>query len=214
MIAFFTILVTLATWLLRARSCRLLAFAVFFGTLLQAPLGALTVHFHLNPWLVLSHFLLSIVVLTLGVVLALETRRSRANDVAAPGCRGGGLLVGLRGDRPDRQRHASRPPRARTRAARSCAGCGRSSPRSTGTCARRPSSGVSFAVLLVWLVRTAQPQVRGALVLLGLLAVQMVDRRDAVPHAAAVVARARARDRRGDRVGRRHGVRLQPLAPA
>src|SRR3954471_7224510 len=52
-IAFFTILVTLATWLLAPR-LRLLAFAIFFGTLLQAPLGALTVHFHLNPWLVLS----------------------------------------------------------------------------------------------------------------------------------------------------------------
>src|SRR3954454_5756269 len=62
-IAFFTILVTFATWLLAPR-LRLLAFAIFFGTLLQAPLGALTVHFHLNPWLVLSHFLLSIVVLT------------------------------------------------------------------------------------------------------------------------------------------------------
>ena len=39
---------------------------------LQAPLGAITVHYHLNPWLVLSHFLLSLVVLTLGVVLAMR----------------------------------------------------------------------------------------------------------------------------------------------
>ena len=81
-IAFFTILVTLATWLLAPR-LRWLAFIVFFGTLLQAPLGALTVHFHLNPWLVLSHFLLSIVVLTLGVVLAIETRAREPN--LAPG---------------------------------------------------------------------------------------------------------------------------------
>jgi heme a synthase len=71
--AFFTILVTLFTWAL-ARGYRRLAFVIFFGTLLQAPLGALTVHFGLNPWLVLSHFLLSVVVLTLGVVLALEVR--------------------------------------------------------------------------------------------------------------------------------------------
>src|SRR5690242_10403998 len=72
-IAFVTILVTLLTWL-AARGYRRLAFLIFFGTLAQAPLGALTVHYHLNPWLVLSHFLLSIVVLTLGVVLALEVR--------------------------------------------------------------------------------------------------------------------------------------------
>src|SRR5256714_12413077 len=45
--AFFTILVTLLTWLL-ARGYRKLAFLIFFGTLLQAPLGALTVHFGLN----------------------------------------------------------------------------------------------------------------------------------------------------------------------
>ena len=49
------------------RGVRWLALVIFFGTSLQAPLGALTVHYHLNPWLVLSHFLLSIVVLTLGV---------------------------------------------------------------------------------------------------------------------------------------------------
>src|SRR5437764_15136762 len=72
-IAFFTILVTLVTWIFAAGR-RKLAFAIFFGTLLQAPLGALTVHFHLNPWFVLSHFVLSMVVLTLGVVLWLEAR--------------------------------------------------------------------------------------------------------------------------------------------
>src|SRR4029077_3452335 len=71
--AFFTILVTLATWI-AARGHRRLAFLIFFGTLLQAPLGALTVHFGLNPWLVLSHFLLSVVVLTLGVILVFEVR--------------------------------------------------------------------------------------------------------------------------------------------
>src|SRR5438874_8413513 len=59
--AFFTILVTLVTWLAARRGLRLLAFGIFAGTLLQAPLGALTVHFHLNPWFVLSHFLLSLV---------------------------------------------------------------------------------------------------------------------------------------------------------
>src|SRR3954466_7998497 len=73
--AFLTILLTLATFVgaILARlsgRLRLLAFAIFFGTLLQAPLGALTVHYHLNPWLVLSHFLLSLAVLTAGVGLA------------------------------------------------------------------------------------------------------------------------------------------------
>ena len=42
-----------------------LALATFLGALAQAPLGAITVYFDLNPWLVLSHFLLSIAILTL-----------------------------------------------------------------------------------------------------------------------------------------------------
>ena len=78
-VAFFTILVTLATWLgsLAAKtstSVRVTAFVVFLGTLAQAPLGAITVYYHLNPWLVLSHFLLSVAVLTLAVALAVEVR--------------------------------------------------------------------------------------------------------------------------------------------
>ena len=40
-------------------------------------------HFGLNPWLVLSHFLLSVVVLTLGVVLALEVRGRERTRLAA-----------------------------------------------------------------------------------------------------------------------------------
>ena len=77
-VASFTILATLGaflgalalpstkTWL------RVLAGAVFVGTLGQAPLGAITVYYHLNPWLVLSHLLLSLAVLGCGVVVALE----------------------------------------------------------------------------------------------------------------------------------------------
>ena len=93
--AFFTILVTLFTWAL-ARGHRRLAFAIFFGTLLQAPLGALTVHFGLNPWLVLSHFLLSVVVLTLGVVLALEVRGRERTQLPAWVPRVG-VLLGVAG---------------------------------------------------------------------------------------------------------------------
>ncbi len=51
---------------------RWVAGGAFLGTVLQAPLGAITVYYHLNPWLVGTHFLLSLVVLALGVLVALE----------------------------------------------------------------------------------------------------------------------------------------------
>jgi cytochrome c oxidase assembly protein subunit 15 len=54
------------------RRVRWLAGLTFAGTFAQAPLGAITVHYHLNPWLVLSHFLLSMAVLALGVLVLLE----------------------------------------------------------------------------------------------------------------------------------------------
>jgi cytochrome c oxidase assembly protein subunit 15 len=169
--AFFTILVTLFTWVL-ARGHRRLAFAIFFGTLLQAPLGALTVHFGLNPWLVLSHFLLSVIVLTLGVVLALEVRgRERTRlPMWVPRL---GVLVGLAG--------------AVLLVSGTLATA--AGPHPGSTVVRRLWSfqpaiywhvratavfGIAFAILLVWLVRNRAPQVRGALVLLGLLVVQMV----------------------------------------
>jgi heme a synthase len=66
------------------RSVRRLAVAVFLGTLAQAPLGYLTVRFHLNPFLVISHFLLSAVVLAAAVVVllrALELRDGRAEPL-------------------------------------------------------------------------------------------------------------------------------------
>jgi cytochrome c oxidase assembly protein subunit 15 len=44
---------------------RRLALGVALVTLAQAPLGALTVHFDLNPYLVMSHFLVAIVALAL-----------------------------------------------------------------------------------------------------------------------------------------------------
>jgi cytochrome c oxidase assembly protein subunit 15 len=53
------------------RFARVLAAAVFLGTLAQAPLGYLTVRFHLNPYLVMSHFLLSALVLAGAVVVVL-----------------------------------------------------------------------------------------------------------------------------------------------
>ena len=58
------------------RSVKVLAWAVFAGTLAQAPLGAITVYYDLNPYLVISHLLLSLVVLALGVLVLLEAARA------------------------------------------------------------------------------------------------------------------------------------------
>jgi cytochrome c oxidase assembly protein subunit 15 len=170
-IAFFTILVTLVTFAF-ARGRHGLAFLIFFGTLLQAPLGALTVHYHLNPWLVLSHFLLSMVVLSLGVALALEARGRERTSLPTWVPRLG-VLVGL----------------AAAVLIVSGTFATAAGPHPGSVVVRRLWSfqpavywhvratavfGISFALLLVWLVRNHAPQVRWALVLLGLLLVQMV----------------------------------------
>jgi cytochrome c oxidase assembly protein subunit 15 len=169
-IAFLTILTTLVTWIF-ARGRRKLAAVIFFGTLAQAPLGALTVHYHLNPWWVLSHFLLSMVVLTLAVVLAAESR-PRAPSSLPSWVPRAGLLVGL-----------SACVLIFSGTLATAAG-----PHPGSTVVRRLWSfepavywhvratavfGISFALVLAYLVRKKAPQVRGALVLLGLLAVQM-----------------------------------------
>ena len=73
-----TILATLVGWAGARftpgvpRRLRRLALGTFVGTLAQAPLGAITVYAGLNPWLVMSHFLLALVVLAAGVVVAVE----------------------------------------------------------------------------------------------------------------------------------------------
>jgi heme a synthase len=54
---------------------RWLATGVFAGTLAQAPLGAVTVYYDLNPYLVISHLLLSLTVLGLGTLTLLEAQR-------------------------------------------------------------------------------------------------------------------------------------------
>jgi len=77
-VSFFTVLSTLvlavSAWLTRGlgRRGRWLATAVCVGTLAQAPLGAITVYYDLDPYLVLSHLLLSLTVLGLGVLVLLE----------------------------------------------------------------------------------------------------------------------------------------------
>ncbi|MDX6467621.1 MAG: heme a synthase [Gaiellaceae bacterium] len=100
-VAFFTVLGTLvlavAAWLTRAlgRRVKILATLVFVGTFAQAPLGAVTVYYHLNPWLVISHLLLSLAVLGLGVVVLLEaTRLVRGGTSPLPGpARAGGAVL-------------------------------------------------------------------------------------------------------------------------
>jgi len=83
-----TILATLVGWVGARftpgvpRWIRRLALGTFLGTLAQAPLGAITVYADLNPWLVMSHFLLALVVLAAGVVVAVEAisfERGRAS---------------------------------------------------------------------------------------------------------------------------------------
>jgi heme a synthase len=168
--AFFTILVTLITWIF-ARGHRRLAALIFFGTLAQAPLGAITVHYHLNPWLVLSHFLVSLALVALAVVLAAQTRPRQLPTLPRYVLQAG-LVVGL----------------AACVLIVSGTFATASGPHPGSTVVRRLWSfepavywhvratavfGISFALVLVWLVRAHAPQVRGAFVLLGLLAVQM-----------------------------------------
>jgi len=52
------------------------------GTLAQAPLGYFTVRFHLNPYLVISHFLLSAVVLAGAVIVLLSALELRFGGTA------------------------------------------------------------------------------------------------------------------------------------
>ena len=71
-VAALTVVITLALALasLVVRRARALSWTVFAGTLAQAPLGAITIHYDLNPYLVIAHLLLSLLVLGLAVVIA------------------------------------------------------------------------------------------------------------------------------------------------
>jgi heme a synthase len=179
--AFLTIMVTLAAWL-GARlagappALRRLGLATFAGTLLQAPLGAVTVHYHLNPYLVLSHFLLSLAVLTVGVVLALEATsfaRGRERPSAPPWLRRGAFV----------------PAAACAVLVVSGTFATAAGPHPGSVLVRRLWSfqpavywhvratavfAISFALLLLWLGRSHSRHLRGALLVLGLLAIQMV----------------------------------------
>ena len=87
-----TVLVSLAlavaAWRTRGlgRRGKVLATGAFLATLAQAPLGALTVHFDLNPYLVVSHLLVALFALALGVLVLLEASRAvEGGGAALPG---------------------------------------------------------------------------------------------------------------------------------
>jgi cytochrome c oxidase assembly protein subunit 15 len=74
---FTTLALAVAAWRTRGlgRRGRWLATAVFVGTLAQAPLGAITVYYDLNPYLVITHLLLSFSLVALAVLTLLEASR-------------------------------------------------------------------------------------------------------------------------------------------
>jgi cytochrome c oxidase assembly protein subunit 15 len=177
-VAGFTIVVTLATFVASffaegARAwVRWVAGGVVLGTVLQAPLGAITVYYHLNPWLVGTHFLLSLVVLGLAVLVAIEAYRLRGEPVPAfvryLGLLAGGACAAL----------------VVTGMLATAAG-----PHSGSVAVPRIGSfqpaiwlhvratavfAIAFAVLLAWLVLRRSGHLQAALLVAGLLAVQMV----------------------------------------
>ncbi|MGZ4353222.1 MAG: COX15/CtaA family protein [Gaiellaceae bacterium] len=183
-IAFLTIVATLAAGFASVfvaglpRWVKALALFTFAGTLGQAPLGAITVYYHLNPWLVLTHFLLSLVVLTAGVVVALEAVghvAGRARPLVPRWARWGSALFG-----------AACVALVTTGTLATAAG-----PHPGSVAVRRVGSfqpavyvhvratavfGISLLVLLTYLWRRrheAPGLLRGTLVLLGLVLVQM-----------------------------------------
>jgi cytochrome c oxidase assembly protein subunit 15 len=92
-----TLVLAVAAWLTRGlgRRGRWLATAVFVGTLAQAPLGAITVYYDLNPYLVITHLLLSFTLVSLAVLTLLEASRLvRGEAVPLPEIvRLGGLVL-------------------------------------------------------------------------------------------------------------------------
>ena len=148
----------------------------FVGALLQGALGAITVLSHLNPYIVLTHLLLSLVALSVGVVLALEaTALVRGRDRPS-------LPLWVR-------RGAFVPALALGVLVVSGTLATAAGPHAGSVLVRRLWSfqpavywhvratavfGITFAALLVWLVRARSRHVRGALGVLGVLGLQMI----------------------------------------
>jgi cytochrome c oxidase assembly protein subunit 15 len=92
-----TLALAIAAWRTRGlgRRGKWLATAVFVGTLAQAPLGAITVYYDLNPYLVLTHLLLSLTVLGIGVLTLLEARAGAPRLPAIARLGGAALLIAV-----------------------------------------------------------------------------------------------------------------------
>ena len=154
-----TIVLTLAlaigAWFTRGlpRWARWLAVATFVGTLAQAPLGAITVYAHLHPALVIPHLLLSIAVLAAAV--SSGWRRSRSAAATTEPLDREPRLAGLWDRRSPASRCSppgrSRPPPARTRAARTSTGSGACTRRCCCTAPRSPCSACSLMFLIGYL---------------------------------------------------------------
>jgi cytochrome c oxidase assembly protein subunit 15 len=88
MIALVAILFAIAMWLAARRTASLprwvvrVSGLVALGTVAQIPLGGITVLTGLHPVAVMSHFLLTIVMLAVAIYLALEARRQEYGAVA------------------------------------------------------------------------------------------------------------------------------------
>jgi cytochrome c oxidase assembly protein subunit 15 len=103
-VAFFTVLTTLGLAIGAmftrglARRVKALAWIVFAATLAQAPLGAITVYYHLNPYLVIAHLLLSLAVIGVAVLVmqdATHLVHGRTGSPLPTAVRAlGGLLLG------------------------------------------------------------------------------------------------------------------------
>ncbi len=214
-VASLTILATLAAFAAAlllpsaSRWVRVVAGAAFVGTLGQAPLGAITVYYHLNPWLVLSHFLLSLVVMALGVSVALEAFDVRGEPVPRR-LRQLTLLVG-----------AALAALIVSGTLATAAG-----PHSGGSDVRRIGTlepavwlhvravavfGVSFALLTAWLAARRSQHLRRSARRARAARRRDGDRRGAVPHPPALGARARPRRARGGRLGGDGRLRRQDL---
>ena len=96
---FTTLALAGAAWATRGlgRRGRWLATAVFVGTLAQAPLGAITVYYDLNPYLVITHLLLSFTLISLAVLTLVEASRLVRGEAAPlPGiARLGGVVLAI-----------------------------------------------------------------------------------------------------------------------
>jgi len=171
------VFVTLGAWLaaLLTRSVRpwvrWVTGAAFVGTAAEAQLGKITVDHDLNPWLVASHFLLAILVLGLGVLVLLEAWGVRGDAVPSWVARAGLLLAlacavlvvtgtlatasGPHSGSVDVPRVWSFKPAMWLHV------------RATAV------FGISFVLLLAWVVRHRVRQLRAALLVIGVLLVQM-----------------------------------------